>query len=188
MKTKTSFMLLIVLLTGYSSLLSQGFQPPAAGKAVVYFARVTKYGGVVSFEFFHQDKYIGIFKGNNYFRYECDPGQQLLWASSENKEFITCDLKEGGSYVVLVDIVMGWAKARVGFSPITADDERFLRAKELINEKPPVVTPQKKIDDMNIKLATFIPEQLDKYNNIWKAEKNFKHISPDMALPPEAMK
>ena len=188
MKTKISFILLIVLMTGFSSIFSQGFQPPAPGKAVVYFARVTKYGGAVSFEFFHQDKYIGVFKGKNYLRYECNPGQQLLWASSENKEFLTCDLKAGGSYVVIVDMEMGFAKAHVGFNPITADDERFIRAKELIDEQPPVVTPQKKIDEMNTKLAKFIPEQLQKYNDIWKNEKNFKHISADMAIPPEKMK
>jgi hypothetical protein len=188
MKTKICFLLMIVLFAGSSMVFSQGFQPPSPGKAVVYFARVTKYGGAVSFEFFHQDKYIGVFKGKNYMRYECDPGQQLLWASSENKEFITCDLKAGGSYVVIVDMVMGAWKGRVGFNPITADDERFIRAKELINEQAPVVTPQKKIDEMNKKLATFIPEQLQKYNDIWKNEKNFKHISADMALPPEAMK
>jgi hypothetical protein len=188
MKTFICFILMIVLTTGSISVFSQGFQPPAPGKAVVYFTRVSSYGGAISFEFFHQDKYIGIFKGKNYLRYECDPGQQLLWASSENKDFITCDLKEGGTYIVLVDIIMGAWKARVGFNPITSDDERFIRVKELINEKPPVVTPQKKIDEMNVKLATFIPEQLQKYNDIWKAEKNFKHISPDMAIPPDAMK
>jgi hypothetical protein len=187
MKTKITFMLLILLLT-VSPIFSQGFQPPAPGKAVVYFARVTKFGYAVSFEFFHQDKYIGVFKGKNYLRYECDPGQQLLWASSENKEFITCDLKAGGSYIVIVDMEMGFAKGHVGFNPITADDERFIRAKELINEQPPVVTPQKKIDEMNTKLAKFIPEQLQKYNDIWKNEKKFKHISADMAIPPEKMK
>jgi hypothetical protein len=188
MKTKISFVLLIAMITVSSSVFSQGFQPPSPGKAVIYFARVTKYGYKVSFEFFHQDKYIGIFKGKNYLRYECDPGQQLLWASSENKEFITCDLKEGGSYIVIVDMIMGAWKGRVGFTPITAEDERFIRAKELIDEQAPVVTPQKKIDEMNKKLAKFIPEQLQKYNDIWKGEKNFKHISPDMAIPAEAMK
>jgi hypothetical protein len=188
MKTKTLIILILAFLQGSSSLFSQGFVPPSPGKAVVYFARVTKYGYKVGFEYFDNDKYIGAFKDKNYMRYECDPGQQLLWASSENKEFITCDLKAGGTYIVIVDMIMGAWKGRVGFTPITADDERFMRAKELINSKPPVVTPQKKIDDMNKKLAEFIPEQLKKYNTIWKAEKNFKHISPDMAIPPEAMK
>lgn len=187
MKTKITFMLLLVLLTG-SSIFSQGFQPPAPGKAVIYIARISNYANRLTFKYFHQDKYIGIFKGKNYMRYECDPGQQLIWASSENKEFIACDLKEGGSYIILVDIIIGASRGRVGFTPITSDDERFIKAKELINEQPPVVTPQNKIDEENKKLATFIPNQLQKYNDIWKYEKNFRHISPDMALPPDAMK
>jgi hypothetical protein len=188
MKTKALIVTILVFFSSIGPLLSQGFVPPSPGKAVVYFVRVTKYGYKVSFEYFHQDKYIGVFKNKNYMRYECDPGQQLLWASSENKEFVTCDLKAGGTYIIIVDMIMGAWKGRVGFSPITADDERFIRAKELINSQPPVVTPQKKIDEMNVKLAKFIPEQLNKYNTIWKDEKNFKHISPDMALPPDAMK
>jgi hypothetical protein len=57
----------------------------------------------------------------------------------------------------------------------------------LINKEPPVETPQKKIDDMNKKLAKFIVENLDNYNNKWKNEKNFKHISPEMAIPESDM-
>jgi hypothetical protein len=188
MKTKISFVLLIALITGSSSLFSQGFKPPAPGKAVIYFARVTKLWAANTFDYFHQDKFIGVTKGKKYMRYECDPGQQLFWASSENKEFVTADLKEGGTYIIIVNVIPGAWKARVGFTLITADDERFIRAKELIDEQPPVVTPQKKIDEMNKKLATFIPEQLQKYNDIWKNEKNIMHISPDMAIPPEKMK
>lgn len=187
MKTKSLIVMILVMISGILPTFSQGFVPPSPGKAVVYFVRVTKIGFAISFEFFHQDKYIGAFKDKNYMRYECDPGQQLLWASSENKEFITCDLKAGGSYIVLVDVEMGAWKAHVGFSPITADDERFARAKEVIMSKAPIVTPQKKIDDMNAKLADFIPEQLRKYDTIWKNEKNFRHISPDMAIPPQSM-
>jgi len=188
MKTKALFVFLVALLTGFSSAYSQGFQPPAAGKAVVYFVRVTAYGGPTSFEFFHNDRYIGVFNKKNYMRYELDPGEQLLWASSENKEFVTCDLKAGGSYIIMIDVIMGAMKARVGMTPITASEERFARAKELILEQPPVVTPQKKIDEMNKKLEKFIPETLGKYNTIWKAEKNFKSISADMAIPEDMLK
>jgi hypothetical protein len=188
MKTKLFILSLWFVFAGFPSLLAQGFQPPAPGKAVLYFARVSDYGFAISFEYFHQDKYIGVFKGKNYLRYECDPGEQLLWASSENKEFVICDLKEGGSYIVIVDVIMGAMKARVGFNPITTDDDRFQRAKEVINSKPPVVTPQEKIDAMNKKLEKFIPEQLKKYEEEWKGVKNFKHITPDMAIPEEAMK
>jgi len=188
MKIRLIYVIVFALLANSFIISAQGFKPPSEGKAVVYFTRVTDYGMAVSFEFFHNDKYIGIFKGKNYMRYELEPGEQLLWASSENKEFVTAELKAGGTYIIIVDVIMGAWKARVGFNPITADDERFERAKKLISSKPPVITPLSKIDDMNKKLADFIAEQLKKYNEDWKLTHNFKHISPEMAIPEEAMK
>ena len=189
MKANFIFILAITLLAGSSTLFAKGFLPPQNGKAVVYFVRVTNWGGPVSFEFFHQDKYIGVFKKKNYMRYECDPGKQLFWASSENKEFITGDLVAGKSYIVIVDVIMGGWKAHVGLEPITtADAETFGRAKELIMENDPVVTPSEKIDKMNMELASFITEKLSQYNEVWKKEKDFSHISPEMAIPDEAMK
>lgn len=188
MKSKTIFVFLIAVLAGFSSLFAQGFQPPSPGKAVIYIVRVTSYGKGTSFEFFHQDKYIGVFKGKSYMRYECDPGEHLFWASSENKEFITADLKEGGTYLVIVDVIIGAWKAHVGLTPISASDDDFARAAELINAEPPVVTPTEKIDEMNEKLAEFIPAQLQKYNDEWKESRNFKHISADMAIPEDQMK
>lgn len=176
------------MMAGTSQLFAQGFTAPADGKAAVYFVRVSGWGGNYSFEYFHQDKYIGVFKKKNYMRYECEPGEQLLWASSENKEFITADLKAGESYIVIVDIIMGGWKPRVGFTPITAEDgEIFDRAAALINKKKPIVTSEEKIKKMNTKLKKFISEKLNTYEEKWKNEKNFKHISADMAIPKDAM-
>jgi hypothetical protein len=189
MKTQKIILFLVISVIGTTFSLAQGFVPPAEGKAVVYFTRVSSYGFAISFEYFHNDKYIGVFKGKNYMRYECDPGQQLLWASSENKEFLTADLKEGGVYVVMVDIAMGFGKARVALRPITAaNGEDFLRAKELILSKSPIVTPQPKVEQMNSKLKDFITEKLKMYEEVWKREKDFKHISAEMALTEEDMK
>ncbi len=188
MKTKL-FTTFCLALAGLTFSIAQGFKPPAEGKAVVYFVRVTSYGFAISFEYFHQDKYIAVAKGKSYLRYECDAGKQLFWASTENKEFITADLAPGGTYMVIVNVAMGFAKARVSLTPITdADKEIFPRAKELINAEPPVVTPQEKIDERNIKLKDFIAEKLKMYEDVWKKEKDFKHISSEMALSAEAMK
>jgi hypothetical protein len=188
MKKKILFTLLIASVLGSASMLAQGFQAPSAGKSVVYIVRVSSYGFAVSFEYFHNDKYIGAFKGKNYMRYECDPGQQLLWISSENKEFIECDLKEGGTYIVLVYIIPGVWKARMESSPISASDERFEEAKAFIKSEPPVTTPQEKIDAMNKKLEGFIQDQLKRYNAEIKGIKEVDKITADMALPEEAMK
>ncbi len=188
MKTRVILIVIFTSLFVTCSLFPQGFQPPAKGKAVVYFARVTGWGGAVNFEFFHQDKYIGWFDGKNYMRYECDPGEQLLWASSENKEFLTTDLKEGGTYIVIVDVIMGAWKARVGLTPITTNDtELFERAKNLIKKKKPIITSDEKIAEMNVKLKDFIAEKLYQYENVWKNDHNFKHISADMAIPSDKL-
>ncbi len=192
MKTKITLLALLLSFVSVNFISAQGFPPPAEGNAVVYFTRVSGYGGAVSFEYFDNDKYIGIFKGKNYMRYECAGGEQLLWASSENKEFITCDLKAGESYIVVIDVIMGAMKARVGMNPIDPNDaeeaEVMERAIKLINDKAPVVTPQEKIDKKQKKLAKFIPEKLEMYETKWKNEKNFKHVSAEMAIPADKMK
>ena len=113
-----------------------------------------------------------------------------MWASSENKEFLNCDLKAGGTYVVLVNIAMGIGKARVGLEPLTADNEDFERAKELVLSKKPVVTPESKINSTQKKLEDrgFFDEIMEKYENEWKNAKNTKTISKDMYIPEEKLK
>lgn len=185
---KLIFITILLALTGIYTVCAQGFQPPSEGKAVVYFVRVTKYGKPTSFEFFHQDKYIGVFKGDQYMRYECDPGEQLFWASSENKEFVTAELEAGKTYIIIVDVIMGAWKARVGLTPLEISDaETWERAKKLVNKKPPTVIPEAKIDKMNKKLEKFIVEKLKMYESTWKNEKNFKHLSADMAIPDDQL-
>jgi hypothetical protein len=185
---KTKFFILPVFMLFISGIAQgQGFVPPAEGKAVVYFTRVSGYGFAVSFEFFHQDKFIGDFSGQNYMRYECDPGEQLFWASSENKEFLTSELETGETYIVIVDVIMGFWKAHVGLSPISIQDEDlFSRAKKLISKQPPVVFLDSQIEKKNKKLAEFIPKELNAYEKS-KNDHDFKHISPEMAIPVDAM-
>jgi hypothetical protein len=168
-----------------SSLLAQGFQPPTEGKAVIYFVHIKK---TQKIEYFHQDKYIGIFKGKNYMRVECDPGDQLFWASEENKEFVICNLKEGSSYIVIGKSVMGAWSARVRLTPITEKHELFEKAKTLIKSKAPIVPSESEIESRNSELVDFIANILDRYENDWKKTKDFPHISADMAIPAEEMK
>lgn len=182
-------LLLTTIFLGLASIYiasAQGFQPPSDGKAVVYFVRVTNYGKPTAFEFFHQDKYIGVFKGGQYMRYECDPGEQLFWASSENKEFITANLEAGKQYIIMVNVIMGMMKAHVGLAPLDFNDnEVWERVKKLVTKKPPVVTPEAKIEKMNKKLEKFIDEKLQMYETTWKNEKNFRHV--DTPIPDELL-
>lgn len=187
MKTILNTIILFILI-GISFADAQGFDMPEEGKSNVYFVRVSGFGGVYTFEYFDNDKYVGAFKGKGYFKYELTSGEHLLWVSTENKEFLTADLKEGESYIVIVNIIMGAWKPRIGLEPITvANTKLFERAKEIIMTKKPSITSKSKIDAMNIKLSDFISEKLRLYNNEWKNEKNFSHISMDMAIPSDDM-
>ncbi len=186
---KFSILFMVMLMVTFANpLSSQGFQPPSPGKSVVYFVRVTGQSGSYTFEFFHQDKYIAALKGKSYFRYECDPGKNLFWASTENKEFLTADLQEGGIYLVIVDVIMGFWKPHVGFTPVDESRTDLLeRAKALVNKKPPEEMPQAKIDKMNKKLKKFISEELEHYEKVTKDKYHFRHIDPDMAIPLEKL-
>ncbi len=167
--------------------LGQGFEAPSEGKAVIYFTRVTGLGFAIGFEFFHDKRYIGDFAGRNYMRYECDPGEHLFWASSENKEFLTAEVKAGETYVVLVDVLMGIGIARVGLTPIDSHHKDFERAKKLIEKKSPVVNTADEVESKNARLAEFIEKKLKQYNEDWKNTKDFKHLSPEMAIPVTAL-
>lgn len=169
--------------------IEKGFAPPVNPEnAVVYFVRVSNYGGMISFEFFHDKQFIGKFKRKNYIRYECPAGQQLLWASSEGKEFVQCDLKAGEVYVVLVNIKMGIWKARVGLEPMTAQHPVFERAKTLVKSKAPVITPEAVINSTQEKLEArgFIAHNLGRYEHEWKTKPNTKIMTENMSIPKEA--
>jgi len=78
----------------------------------------------------------------------------------------------------------------VGFCALDYNKNRteFDKCVKVVNKKKPVVTSEAKIKSENEKLKKFIAEKLAMYENEWKDSKNFKHMSPDMALPSEAIK
>jgi hypothetical protein len=155
--------------------------------AVVYFVRISTVGAAINFKFFDKNVFLGKFHGRNYMRYECAPGEHLFWASSERKYFITADLREGGTYIVIVEAKMGAMSAAVKL--FTAEDERKLeKALQIVNSKAPVVTDQSIIEYENSEMKEYIAEKLALYENEWKAENDYPHISADMTVPAEKMK
>lgn len=191
MNRKNLLLLVLVVFSINSRMFSQGFTPPSESNAVIYFVRVSGYGGATSFEYFHNEKFISIFKNKNYIRYECPAGEHLFWASSENKEFLQCDFKVGETYMVLVNIDMGVMKSRVDLEPLTLDNKDFERAKSLVLSKKPILTTESKIQSTQRKLdgRGFVENIMIKYENIWKTNpKITQTISADMYIPKENLK
>ena len=188
MKTlKILTVLSILTFLSVPTILAQGFESPSEGNAVVYFVRINSIGSMIYFKYFDKDKFIGKFKGKNYMRYECSPGKHLFWASSEKKDFITADLSEGGTYIVVVEAKMGAMSAAVKL--YTSEDEKQLKkALAIINKKAPFVTDKSIIDLENTQMKEYISEKLALYENEWKKTKNYPNITADMAIPSEKMK
>lgn len=185
-KTSISILIAILALLITSGLHAQGFKEPAQGKAIVYFVSLKKKS--MTFEFFLNDKYIGILGQDNYLLVECDSGKNLLWASSESKYFVPAVLSNGGSYIIIVETTMGFWRNNPKLVPINSSNPDFKAASDLIKRKPPMITPQNKIDKMNQDMIKFIPEELNYYETKLKNVKQFPSISPEMAIPVNDMK
>lgn len=183
----TKYLILAILAFPLASAFSQGFTAPSPGKAVVYFARPATAGFAISFDFYDNDKFIGSFAGRNYMRYEADPGEHLFWATSENNEFMPAELTAGNTYVVLVNVEMGIAVARVGLVPLSAKDGRFSRVVKLVNKKMPKSFTDEELDKSTTSRAEHIRETLDKYAEKWKDKRTYNHLTADMSIPADRL-
>jgi len=142
-------------------------------------------------DLFHQNKYIGEVKSKEYIHYHCKSGNNLFWASTENKEFLTADLKEGCSYIVLIRPInaAGFWKAHVELFPLSPENDKYYhKAIKLIKSKEPVYFSAEEIDKMNAKLKSFININLKKYENEWKGIRNYKHLSSELCVPKDEFK
>lgn len=181
MKTRFALLVLSLALAAVNGH-CQGFEAPAAGKSAVYFVRLSSAGFAIPFDFYDNDKLIGTFAGRNYMRYETEPGEHLFWASSENYDFMTADLRAGAVYVVVVDVEMGVAVARVGLTPISASHKQFEKVKKLVDKKGPKEKDPQTLEANAASRAKYVEEALTKYETKWKDKRAYQHLPPDMAI------
>jgi hypothetical protein len=95
----------------------QEIKKPSEGKALVYFIRPNSTAFLVEFKVFHGDKFLGKIASKSYLTYECEPGEQLFWASSENRDYIIADLDANKTYVIEIEPEMGAFVAGVSVKP-----------------------------------------------------------------------
>lgn len=163
-----------------TTIATNGLVAPSKGKSAVYFVIDGKGGGKVpKYETFANDQYIGYLKQGKYIRYESEPGQQLFWMSSENKEFLTAELLPDKIYIVRVAFTLGWVRAHPGFR-VDHDEKELANAVKVIGKKESLSFDEAHLRGENKKLAGFIRENLNRYENQTKDAYNFKHLSGDM--------
>lgn len=169
---------------------AQKFIPPADGNAVVYIVRTTSFGSALTFRIFHNEDFVGVFQGKGYLRYEIPAGKQLLWTSSQNRQFIDCDLKSGGTYIISSMHSPGFGKNHVKLSPVSITDSNFEKCKAVVLNNKPIITSEAKKAalEKSFKEKDFIGTTLKKYYDEHKYEKQTKKITIDMAIPSDVLK
>ena len=162
-----------------------GFWPPTPGKAVIYFVSLNPM--CPPYEFFHNDQYVGGIDKKHYMRYESDPGEQLFWSSSMTRDFLPALLKEGDTYIVIVDGAVGLKKTISRLTPINTEDKVFNASVAMINANEPLVTDASKIIKKREKLKDFVDKNLNKYETEWKESKSYNQLTTEMAIPEEVL-
>ena len=169
MKTKVLHFLFITCLAYTAS--AQEFKQPSEGKSLVYFVRFAGTGAAINFKYFDGEQYLGKRNGVNYFTYECDPGEHIFWAASENRDFIKGDLKPNATYVVEVRPTMGGLKAAVRLHPVDPGNEKKKKKVKKIMAKKEAITLKGQDEDMTF----FIENGMKRYE---KVKNDVKIIDP----------
>ncbi len=177
---KTKMLLLLAAFTLQTNMVNaQDFQEPTDGKAVIYFLRTSGLGAAINFKYFIDEEYLGKFSGKNYARIEVDPGEHLVWAKSENLDFMKADLKANAIYLVHVKPKMGGFKAAVRLEvPDLSDAKLLTKIKKLIAKKKPVTLNMKKAEKEVAKIKEYL-EKYEKRRNS-TGENQVKVLSADM--------
>lgn len=171
---------LLILLCSLS-LQAQEFAPPKKGKSVIYFVRME--AGVFSmadFYFFDTDKLIGYFHGAKYIRYECEPGEHLFWARSENRDFITANLLKDKVYLIEAVPVLGAIKDGVRLDFLDLNDHIIKERLTKILAKEPVTLTDEKRKKKTEELKDPVAKGLAKYKEEVAAGKKMLRIEKGM--------
>ncbi|MFD2037686.1 hypothetical protein ACFSKL_23025 [Belliella marina] len=188
MKTKITILkhAFLMVIIGFSMTIkgySQTLQTPSEGKSLVYFVRSNGTGALINFKFFDGEKYLGKFNGVKYFIYECDPGEHVFWASSENRSFVEAELESGKVYFMEVRPTPGAIKSAVKLVPISPDNEKGMkRINKFISKKAPYDLDSKDFSDEAEDLDFFIGNGMKKYNSDKEKDKNIAKMPSNYAI------
>lgn len=177
-------LILVIFFLGITNVFSQKItnQPvvkPSEGKALVY---ITRSNGamMVNFRVYDKDLFIGALEYGNYFLYECEPGQHLFWAASENRDFVEANLEANKVYVIDLEARMGAFIAAVAVVPQNPKEKRHRKMfYRTVKKETSVVKFQSKLTSQD--KESNIIAALEKYKDL-KQNNSTKImvLNPDM--------
>lgn len=118
----------VVMMFGFTLVFSQKvttqeIDKPSEGKSLVYIVR-SGAGFLLNFRFYDGDKFLGAVAGSNYLVYECEPGEHLFWATSENRDYVEANLEPNSVYILNGEGQSGAFIAGVNLKPLNPNEFR----------------------------------------------------------------
>lgn len=128
MKRTRYLLILLFIFFGFNEIfsqkiVSQNVVKPSEGKSIVYITR-SNGAALINFRVFDKDLFIGSLEYGDYFIYECDPGQHLFWASSENRDYLEANLEANKVYVIDLEARIGAFVAAIAVIPQNPNEKR----------------------------------------------------------------
>jgi len=151
----------------------QPFQRPSEGKSLVYIIK-SGAGALVNFRAYLDNKFLGVLSSDTYVLVECDPGNHLFWAVSENRDYIEANLLPNKVYVLNAEGQMGAFVAGVSLNQLDSNEksDKNLFARKIVNSNAFVYNPNNPSVDNKTENIT---KGLAKYEDL-KKEKSSKII------------
>lgn len=175
---KYSFLALLLFFSVTNSI-SQTLETPKEGKSLVYFTRSNNLGGAMNFRVYDKDVFLGALPSRAYFIYECDPGEHLFWAASENRDYVEATLEANKVYVIDLRAKMGLLIAAVGVEPYSPNNKKHVKRLNKVLKKhiSANVVNKNKTEEKKEN----IEKALEAYNKIKDKENSkIKKLNPDM--------
>lgn len=175
---KNIFLFLFVLLSIVCGN-GQSLKAPSEGKALVYITRSNNLGAGLNFRVFDKETFLGALPSSAYFLYECDPGEHLFWAASENRDYVEATLEANKVYVIDLRAKIGLVIAAVGVEPCSPDNETHVKRIKKVLKKHVEANVASK--DRTLEKEDNIAKAMEAYQRIKDDEySKIKKLLPDM--------
>jgi len=161
---------------------AQTIEPAPEDKAVVYFVRTSALGALINFTYFDGEKVIGKFNGPKYMRYECQPGEHLFWARSENKSFVKANVEAGKIYIIEAIPKMGGIKAGVNLVPVNPKTARLKKIQKLVSKKKGMKFTDIQLRQFNSQMIEVVKRGMKKYKKMQSTNKSIPVLTKDLSV------
>ncbi len=175
---KLIYVLAISFLVSLSTI-GQTIKAPSEGKSLVYIMRSNDLGSGLNFRVYDNDRFLGALPSRAYFIYECEPGNHLFWAASENRDYIEATLEPNKTYVMDMRAKIGLVITAVGLEPYSPDNATHIKRIRKVLEKH--ISANVVDADKSKQKEDNISDAMDAYNRIKdKPSSKIKRLQPNM--------